>query len=176
MNLTIIDDAISKGYQNIIENDLCSPYSSWYYNEHITDKNPQSKDTNSGFSHIIFAKTKKSEYYALVYPILLEALDKYNKGTLVKKLFRIRASMFLKDQTPELYNLPHTDLPIDHYTMLYYVMDSDGPTRIFSNGKIVEEIEPKKGRVVFFSGDTYHASASPRHHARRMVINYNFLL
>ena len=87
MNLTIIDDAISKGYQNLVENDFCSSYSSWYYNEHITDKNPQSNDTNSGFSHIIFAETKKSEYYALVYPILLEALDKYQKGVLVNKLF-----------------------------------------------------------------------------------------
>ena len=175
MESIIIDDAISKGYQNLVENDFCSSYSSWYYNEHITDRNNE-KDTNSGFSHIIFAETKKSEYYALVYPILLEALDKYQKGILVKKLFRIRASMFLKNQTPDLYNIPHTDLPFEHYTMLYYVMDSDGATRIFSDGKVVEEIEPKKGRVVFFPGDTYHASASPRHHARRMVINYNFLL
>ena len=86
--------------------------------------------------------------------------------------------MFIKDQSKELYNAPHRDHNFPHYTMLYYIIDSDGPTRIFDNKteKVIKEIEPKQGRVVFFPGDTLHASASPREYSRRMVINYNFLI
>ena len=83
--------------------------------------------------------------------------------------------MFVKNQTSQPH-LPHIDHQFEHYTMLYYVNDSDGPTKIFSGEKIIKEINPKKGRAVFFSGDTYHASSSPKKHSNRVVINYNFMI
>ena len=133
MKLTVIDNVISKNYQNLIEDNFSTSKIAWYFAENITS---QASDTSSsGFSHTIF-----------------------------------------KDNNPTLHNTPHLDHTFKHYTMIYYILDSDGPTRIFSEGKVINEIEPKKGRAVFFSGDTYHASAAPKNHSKRMVINYNFLI
>ena len=62
--------------------------------------------------------------------------------------------------------------------MLYYVNNSDGPTQLYDEkgGKVVKEIEPKKGRAVILDGNIYHASSCPKNHANRVVINYNFLI
>ena len=43
-------------------------------------------------------------------------------------------------------------------------------------GKVVKEIEPKKGRAVILDGNIYHASSCPKNHVNRIVINYNFLI
>ena len=179
MKLTIIDNIISLGYQNLVEEVWGSSYFDWYFNSQISVKGDD--DVNTGFTHRTFytdnGKPVATTYNHLVYPILLEALNKYKKGSLIKELYRIRGAMFVKNQT-SLPHLPHVDNDYKHYTMLYYVTDSDGPTKIFSDKsgeRVIREIEPKKGRVVFMSGDTYHASASPRTHERRIVINYNFM-
>ena len=173
MKLTIIDNVISLGYQNLVEESFNSTNFDWYYQAAISAEGRD--DVNTGFSHRIFGDNAASPYYQFTYPILLEAINKYKKGTIIKQLYRIRGAMFVKNQTSQPH-LPHIDHQYKHYTMLYYVNDSDGPTRFFSNEEIVKEVEPKKGRVVLFNGDTYHASSSPRNHTRRMVINYNFLL
>ena len=177
MKLTVLDNIISPGYQNLVEEIMGGTYFDWYFNSQISVVGDD--DTNSGFTHKIFytdnGKPVGTTYYHLVYPILLEAINKYKRGSLIKELYRIRGAMFVKDQT-SLPHLPHIDHQFEHYTMLYYVNDSDGPTKIFSGEKIIRQINPKKGRVVLMSGDTYHASSSPRTHAKRMVINYNFLI
>ena len=178
MELTIIDNAISKGYQNLIKGTFSTPSVDWYFNENTTYTSDE-KPSSTGFSHTIFDNDQPlGPFFHLVYPVVLESLEKYKQDTELKKLFRIRAAMFIKDQSKELYNAPHRDHNFPHYTMLYYIIDSDGPTRIFDNKteKVIKEIEPKQGRVVFFPGDTLHASASPREYSRRMVINYNFLI
>lgn len=172
MKLTVIDNVISKQYQDAIENDLSSASFPWYFHDGITQ---ESDDKNSGFSNLVFGDNQKTEYFAFLYPVLLEGLDKYKGGQPLKKLFRIRAAMFIKNQTSQQHNVPHIDHQFNHNTMLYYVSDSDGPTKIFSEGEVTDEIEPKKGRAVFFRGNTYHASSSPKKYSRRMVINYNFL-
>ena len=179
MKITVIDDVISKGYQNLIEENFSSADIGWFYTE--TSTNDTKHDTYSGFSQLIFKDDNPvgpvgNLLCNLIFPVLLESLEKYKKGTNLKQLFRIRAGMFLQNQTDELYHAPHIDGEFKHYTLLYYIMDSDGPTRLFSDGEVIKEIEPKKGRAVFFSGDTYHASCSPREHSRRMTLNYNFMI
>jgi hypothetical protein len=177
MKLTVLDNIISTGYQDLVEEIMGGTYFDWYFNSQISVVG--GSDTNSGFTHKIFSiengNPVGTTYYHLIFPILLEALNKYKRGTLLKELYRIRGGMFVKDQTNSPH-IPHVDRNDFHYTMLYYVNDSDGPTKIFSGEKIIREINPKKGRVVLMTGDTYHASSSPRTHAKRIVINYNFLI
>ena len=110
-------------------------------------------------------------YKSLLFPVLLQSLDMP-----LQKLLRIRAVMNIKNQTGEY--IPHTDLDAPHFTMLYYVNDSDGPTKFYDHkdGEVIKMVDPKKGRAVLFTGDTYHASSSPRHHSNRIVLNYNFLI
>jgi hypothetical protein len=56
---------------------------------------------------------------------------------------------------------PHTDLPFDHYVVLYYVNDSDGDTVFFQNGKIVKRVSPKRGRLIIFDGRIEHGGGIP---------------
>ena len=70
---------------------------------------------------------------------------------------------------------PHTDQQTQHLVMIYYVMDSDGPTYFYDDNKnIINTVEPKKGTAVFFRGDMLHSSSSPVKSPRRIAINYNF--
>jgi len=170
---TVIDDAISSGYQDHVESIFNSNFS-WYFTPRISDD--VSADQNTGFSHLVFEDTTSySNHYGVLLPIFFEALNKYKRGLKPEKLIRIRAGMFIQDQTKHPH-LPHVDFLYEHTTMLYYVNDSDGPTKLYNADKtiIVKEIHPKKGRVLFFDGLTYHASSSPKNHPSRIVLNYNF--
>ena len=173
MKPTVIDNAISSGYQDHVESIFNSNFS-WYFTPRISDD--VSADQNTGFSHLVFEDTTSySNHYGVLLPIFFEALNKYKRGLKPEKLIRIRAGMFIQDQTKHPH-LPHVDFLYEHTTMLYYVNDSDGPTKLYNadKTKIVKEIHPKKGRVLFFDGLTYHASSSPKNHPSRIVLNYNF--
>jgi hypothetical protein len=68
--------------------------------------------------------------------------------------------------------------------MLYYVRDSDGPTRFFnkwgtdpnSNEDLIEtgRVDPKKGRAILFNSNIMHSSTCPQEHENRCSINYIF--
>jgi len=175
MMYKIVNDAISKSYQDLIEEVLTSEEFKWSYQPKITD-NDNVNDSNSGFGVTLLRDNYKSEYAGLLYPVLLEAFDKYQKDVIIKNVFRIRAGMFVKNQTQGA-NMPHVDWDFEHYTMLYYVNDSDGPTIIYDeSANMVDKVEPVKGRALIFSGDTIHASSSPKEHNCRIAINYNFKL
>ena len=179
-SLVIIDDVISKGYQNLIESTLNFHEFPWNFCDNITDASKMGGvEVITGFGSNIFHSdlNVKTEYADLLTPLLYEGVDKWEKGQEIKKLFRIRAGMFVQNQTDKLHQA-HVDSPDLHYTMLYYVNDSDGPTNIFDykGEKVIQEIEPKKGRAVIMTGDTYHSSSCPRNHINRIVVNYNFLV
>ena len=173
----IIDDAISKGYQNKVQEILNSYDFPWHFMLNVTSA--EKPDGRTGFSNIIFSEDNKiqTKYMDILSPILYEAVGKFDNDQDIKKIFRIKAGMFVKNQTEEPH-LVHVDRPYFHYTMLYYVNDSDGSTQLYDGegGKVVKEIEPKKGRAVILDGNIYHASSCPKNHANRIVINYNFLI
>ena len=87
------------------------------------------------------------------------------------------------------FNTPHFDItppiPPFSYTLIYYVMDSDGDTIIFNekykgfpnqNFSIFKKITPKKGRIVTFPSSQYHCGSHPITSKARIIINYNFQL
>ena len=147
----------------------------WYFVGGITWGNDT--DPNTGFSNTIFDKfdqTKKVQTDFLL-PLLYEGITKYKRDAVLKDLYRIRAVMWVKDQNKEVH-LPHTDLDFEHHTMVYYVNDTDSPTRLYRDNRVFKEVQPKKGRALIFPGNTQHASASPTETSRRMVLNFNFLI
>jgi len=178
-NYNIIDDVISKGYQNLIEDIFTSTSIPWQFLANVTDNSRNEKLDISGFTYTLLNQEDqfKSECSDLLIPLLFEAVDKCEKGPEIKEILRIRAGMFIRNQTDKPHE-SHVDRDDFHYTMLYYVNDSDGPTSIFDykGEKVIQEIEPKKGRVLIMTGDTYHSSSSPKNHIQRIVINYNFLV
>ena len=107
-------------------------------------------------------------------PILFNACKEYDYR--IYEPLRIRCGLIYKDQGGDKHR-PHVDLPDQpHHSLIYYVNDSDGPTNIFKNGKIVQKINPKKGRCFIMNGDTWHSSSCPKEHSHRIVVNINFVV
>lgn len=69
----------------------------------------------------------------------------------------------------------HIDLNEPHYVLLYYINDSDGDTVLFEDDKrtIIESVQPKKGRVIFFDGSIPHRGTMPLNNTRALI-NFNF--
>ena len=101
-----------------------------------------------------------------------------------QKLRRIKINLLPKTHNKYKYHTPHVDCTSPHWTLIYYVNDSDGPTYLFNekyNGlkqklSINQSIEPEEGKFILFDGLYYHASSSPINHDWRSVINVNFLV
>ena len=175
----IIDEFISTGYQH----ELLESFerTSWYFTESVTFTNG---DKNSGFYRMIYGLSADpeedpvmdNELYDLLLPMIEKAFRKFEVNP--EQLYRIKAGLFVKHQANSfdvLHHEPHVDDYSPHFTMLYYFMDSDGPTYIFDENKnIIDKIDPKMGRAVLMSGDTYHASSPPRQSSKRIVLNVNF--
>tara|TARA_Y200000002_G_C22415941_1_gene551799 strand:- start:180 stop:713 length:534 start_codon:yes stop_codon:yes gene_type:complete len=173
-SIKVIDNVVSDIYQQEIE-DLISSME-WYFLEGITFKK-QTEDPHTGFVNGIFNQSdqiRKSQTDFLL-PLLYEGISKYKGGAKLIDLYRIRAVMWIKNQNKGSH-LPHNDLAIEHYNMVYYVNDTDAPTRLYKYDRVFKEIQPKKGRALIFPGNIKHSSASPTESNRRMVLNYNFLI
>tara|TARA_B100000287_G_C20335069_1_gene663369 strand:- start:117 stop:665 length:549 start_codon:yes stop_codon:yes gene_type:complete len=178
----IRDNLISKGYQDFLEETFIEDFP-WYYQDQSQNEWEEEWDS-SNFIHMIHSEEqdwqpplqKTQRYKDMVYPILLQALDRP-----IRELYRIRAVMNIRGQISDKGYPPHIDLHFPHLTMLYYVNDADGPTRLYdgkqheSPGKVVAEVEPKKGRVLFMDGNILHAGTSTTS-SRRMIINFNFIV
>tara|TARA_B100000941_G_C28475930_1_gene539168 strand:- start:692 stop:1213 length:522 start_codon:yes stop_codon:yes gene_type:complete len=173
MVVKVIDDVVSKGYQNLIENTICSDNFDWNYITGLTFDD----DSNTGFVNKIFSSEHqfRTPYADLLIPLLYEAIDKYEKGLVVKDLYRIIARMNLKGQNKSKH-IPHIDVEFPHYTMVYYVNDSDLGTNIHEGDKIIQNVEHKKGRAVIMSGDVLHSSSTPKKSLNRVVLNFNFMI
>ena len=80
-------------------------------------------------------------------------------------------------KNPKINNI-HVNRNIPHLVMLYYVTDCDGDTILYDKTledipfqidypdehfdlNITHTISPKKSRILFFDGRTYHAPSSP---------------
>ena len=182
-SIQVIDNFVSPLYENYIEEMFAGNQYKWNYLSGITYGAPDSQpfdgdDDNSGFYNIIYSSEnniRKSETDFLL-PLLYEGVSKYKRGiSLIKELYRIRAVMWIKNQNKGPHH-PHCDLDFEHHTMVYYIHDTDSPTRMYRDGKVFKEVQPKKGRAVIFPGNTQHSSASPIKTSRRMIVNFNFLL
>ena len=134
------------------------------------------KDTSQMYHSIISENINKSVSSNLVMGILFFLEDK--AGITAGFISRAKANLLLPMcSDPNLYHPPHVDVTMSNYlSMVYYVNDSDGPTRFFdSDGNIIQTVHPKKGRAVLFDSNIPHASSCPINSKHRMVINFVFM-
>ena len=97
------------------------------------------------------------------------------------KIFRCKLNLQLQNPNyPESsYVCPHIDMSEQkHNVLIYYPINSDGNTILFKNKDrenliIEKEIEPKKGRFIFFDGNTMHSNRPPKISETRMALNYD---
>jgi len=172
--MKIFDDVVSEKRSNKIENFLLGQDFPWFLIKKSSGKTKEIK----GFSDTIqfehhFIQDSKIHSNA-IHP-LMEMLDWNNvvkKTQISPAILRMKSNLLLKTQSTP--NTPHIDFTHPHTVLLYYVNDSSGETIFYDkNLKVINEITPKKGRMVIFDGNTYHSSTPPQVNDFRCVINFN---
>ena len=106
-------------------------------------------------------------------------------------IIRVRLGLKFQQQefTKENYNLPHVDYYYPHDTLLFYLHDTDGDTRIFNEWHTYNDagiidlpnafttqsrVTPKANRLVLINGLQFHTASNPIEHTRRAIININY--
>lgn len=193
--MIVIDDLFTKEQQDLIEtSSLRIP---WFFQDNTCDFSyiPNYPNLINGvtetpfFVNMLFDDFQsQSEYFKYFAPIV-GALEKHTKRPFMKRLFRMKANMYLKQPDYILGNhhTPHvdvydekTDTIGDGEVFLYYVNKSDGPTYMFNErfpSKTVTKrssVTPEKGKGVLFDLQTLHASSPPRIHDKRITLNFVF--
>ena len=190
-NIYVFDDIIGLDYQNEIKKKLLGEERfPWYYIEDISSSD-SGNQKRGGFTHgYVNEQGIESDYHHLFLELIKKSCSKIN----IKEVNAILGRSFL--QLPsnikrEDVDTPHTDIPVDHFVMLYYVCDSDGDTIIYNekcnnldeyndNTNVVKnkifsiqkKVTPKQGRVVLFNGKLYHTAEQPNNNIR-CVVNYD---
>tara|TARA_Y200000002_G_C22420715_1_gene553803 strand:+ start:28 stop:663 length:636 start_codon:yes stop_codon:yes gene_type:complete len=107
-------------------------------------------------------------------------------GCTVGDVHKIKTNMNIKDASYKgKYHPPHADHKSpEYFTLIYYIKDSDGPTRIFQKSstdplpysglKVVGEVHPKKGRAILLKSNLMHTGTCPTENENRLVINFVF--
>lgn len=135
----------------------------------------QIKDTHQMYHSLVSDDQPKSTLTSLSLCVMFFLDEKF--GIFPKELSRVKANLlFPLIDGQGTYHPPHRDKEFDNYmSLVYYVNDSDGPTRFFDmNGNVIQEVLPKKGRAVLFPSTFIHASSCPTNFDKRIVINYVF--
>jgi hypothetical protein len=181
----IIDDIYSNEQQDLILNQLTNDNFPWYLSkENVTAEIKNNKLINKNvvdigqFGHTFYNYENKivsenSQWCSFILNMLQVFVDKFS----IEKFetFRIKANLLVSDKKykKDTYGIPHIDMDENHYVFIYYVNDSDGDTFLFENNKLLKRISPKKGRVLLFNGDLYHAAGHPVKSNKRIVLNCN---
>lgn len=189
--MIIIDDFLPKHKFKTLAEFVLSNRFPWFYSSHVSlppwedhdIRDPMAKETD-GWYHLLYAKDEYDGFYMKDFTIFFDELADqfgYTKDDL------IRARLGLKHpkagHKDENYNLPHIDYHYPHDTIIYYLNDSDGDTRMFKEHASVSDdpkeftvekrITPKANRLVLFDGLQYHTASNPIETNRRIILNLN---
>ena len=203
MTIRLYDNSIDSISVDLLEKSLYSCATPWYipemglttsYDPNIDDKIKKNSNIVDSVQFVhrisVYGKTGSN-----LHPMITGVIGKWFANHFppgnenVISITRIKANLMpLQNisKKDEFYNLPHIDPSFvnpklkDHRNVvfLYYVNDSDGDTFFFGDkiGKNIEKrVSPKKGRLVVFDGNHYHASSPPQNEKSRCVINANIL-
>lgn len=191
-DIIVIDDFISRDYQNHILSIVNNATFPWYFRKNIVAYEYGKQPLNiHGFTHELYEEQRPiSNFFNTIYPLVLSITEK--TGVSFNFLDRMRFNFVLgnPDSTMD-YHMPHVDNYSKHYVALYYVNDCDGDTVIFNERLDIPTIErdefflrrnewtikqrvaPKKGRLLLFPGNYYHSSSYTKTQPYRCVINMN---
>ena len=137
---------------------------------------------------MLFRSGEVDPQFQLYSKILHAVEDKISPISIVYNS-RIQPQLPLLTEKDKIWGVPHIDAHRDdkYFSLVYYVNDVDGDTVIFKQRKgevtaqevidgkldVMTTVSPKKGRVVIFDGDLYHAVGKPKTDMR-CIINFNY--
>jgi hypothetical protein len=180
--ITVFDDLIPASLADKLEEALTHDDTNWNlalgcgndYNAAFASSNV--KDTPQMYHVLVSENAPKSQITSLAMCVLFFLESR--TGIFPKFIPRVKANLlFPIFDNPDQYHPPHIDTPDPNaMSLVYYVNDSDGPTRFFDDaGNIIQEVEPKKGRLAMFPSNIPHASSCPIASKQRIVVNFVIL-
>jgi hypothetical protein len=180
--MKVIDNFLPKAYQEALESLLLSADFGWYLNprtavKHDFDMAKKTTTDSLQFTHMFFHDGQAySNHLNFLTPILHHLMLTENVDT--TEIMRVKANLNVPvPNYPEGHHyVAHKDYveETNYITAIYYVNDSNGVTKFFDeSGLVIDEVVPKKGRLVYFNGLTYHAGCPPTANVR-CLINFNF--
>ena len=166
-NIKIFDELIPENEQLIIKALLSYEFFPWYYNPQTILTTLRNR---SQFTHTFY---KENKIYSDNFDILVDCFQPYIPEFKSHKINKIKANLNIAHSDKKILE-PHQDLPTSGVTYLYYVNDSDGPTRLYESKWFPKKVYPKQGRLIKFPSNMFHTGDIPRKYDRRMVINFVF--
>ena len=177
---------------------LLSPEFPWFSTEHVSldpiDNNIKNKEAveTDGYAHLLYDRDEKLEAYTNSAMVNFNLHIERHLGITAQDIIRSRASVKHPKlgYTVENYNLPHVDYFTPHLSLIYYINDSDGATRVFNEKftpvpsgnnlgisydsfTVKTCVEPKANRLLVINGLQYHTASNPINSTRRVIININ---
>ena len=189
--MIIVDNFLPEDKFNKLAGFILSNEFPWFYASHVSLPpweehdiiDPMARETD-GWYHMLYSSDGYSGYYlSLFQDFFKEVTNRF--GYVESDLIRARLGLKQprKDHNDENYNLPHVDYQDPHDTIIYYLNDSDGDTRMFKEHastfpdckefNVEKRITPKANRLVLFDGLQYHTASNPINDNRRIILNVN---
>jgi hypothetical protein len=157
----VIDDFLTQSYYESLRASVTDPGFPWYFQDNV----------------IYFNSEVRSQVGNLFMPFAFQVKD-YLKAS---EIMRVRLDMTVYNPDTRMHG-PHIDYnDTPHYSAVYYINDSDGPTVLFNEKQgqdsltIKETIDPKPNRLLLFDGSYIHTGYSPSRHNSRVLINSNYI-
>lgn len=156
-----------------LKNTIYNKFFPWYYLHDSADAKKKDNFFNYSWVHGLIVDGKiNSPFFKLFEKNIFNILKKFKVED--KNIIRIRLGKTVSIGKKYINN-PHIDQQKEHYTILYYLNNSDGDTYFYKNdGKtLINKITPEQNKAVLFDGLTWHASSKPIKNMYRIVLNIN---
>jgi hypothetical protein len=192
-DVTVIDDVIDIASQDEIYNNIFSKDTLWTFARTVFYDKVMYPEVSDKQKNSLMTFTKALIDYNTgerdkLFDLYTRPLHNICKSDSIINC-RLQLQLPLITEQNKIYGVPHVDNHMNRKFKVgvYYTNDVDGDTVIFKqttkdttpeevkDGKleIDKTISPKKGRLVIFDGDIYHAVGKPKTDLR-CIINYNF--
>lgn len=173
----LIENLLNEEQLNALTNEVLNSSFPWYWMNSAISKEFEilTKHEYFSFVHIVYDKGK---IVSDIFPKVQNIIKNFENfsGTKIKSIHRIQINMLLKvdfSEYDERYSI-HADIESDkHISLVYYLNDSDGNTKLFDSERknVLFECEPKKGTCIFFNSSQWHSATPPKRNSRRVVLN-----
>lgn len=184
--MVILDSFISLAQQYAIEKTFLSPNPPYYFcNSTVTEEDYETSARTFNYKqidspqlvHSLVSNYKVcSEYFNLFLPVLGKMSGYIDPG-----YYLCRAKVNLNFATTGSDTDSFFPAHIDYKgaekakVLIYYITDSDGDTIFLQDENIVSHITPKRGTVVVFDNETFHAGQPPLTSKVRCLANFVFV-
>jgi len=168
--IDVLDDRVSVGDQLLLKDIISATSFPWFYDP-VTVVEPTLNNTNKfQFVHWLVDKYKTNSAYSDKILKFFQFLPEFKTHKLQR--CKLNLNFPYKERDMEFPHIDSDDLKT--ITYLYYVNQSDGPTKFYPDNADKIEIEGKMGRLVKFPSSLLHSSTLPYDYDRRIVLNLVF--